>query len=211
MNVSPKAASAVTVFVFLVAAGSLLHGQDPQQSARTVVGKFEVWKNLAVLHDVELLPDGTYKMDDRRGKAIGQGTYTFDARSSKVTWTSGPYKDANYAGILQSEHKIRVSARSYAVNTNVAGSGNNAPALGTYIARDAAIFFTLLPGGKYKTYNLIDQKLFGEGSYTYDPKQRAVTWTSGHNKDRGYYTAFTVEQRIVLDAKDGIRAERVLK
>jgi hypothetical protein len=184
-----------TFFVVLSINAWGSQAQDKQEIPRFLTGKYEVWKNQAVLHDVELLPGGAYKLDDRRGQPLGQGTYNYDAKAGRVIWTSGPYKDSNYTGGFSSEHKIRVSARSYAVNTRPKGSDGSAPALGKYTAREAFIFFTLLPGGKYKTYELIGEKLVGEGEYSFDAMDKAVKWINGPNKERGYYTACTSRRR----------------
>lgn len=197
------------LIAILLAAGGL--SLQAQESVRHV-GKFEAWKNQAVLHDIELFADGSYKMDDRRGKVIGQGTYTYDAKTMKFTWTSGPYRDDKYTGNFQFEHKIRVSNRSYAVNKKITTTDDKTPSLGTYdVAGPPFVYFTLLPDGKYQTFNSIDKKLEGEGQYTFDPREKAVNWESGPNKQRNFYRAFTVEQRIVLDEKSNLRAERILK
>ncbi len=54
-------------------------------------------------------------------------------------------------------------------------------------------YFDLLPAGKYKVYHVSNDKLHGEGEYTFDDKEQKVRWLSGPHQEVGYGGTFKVE------------------
>lgn len=70
------------------------------------------------------------------------------------------------------------------------------PRLGRYnveFRNSFLTYFELLPGGKYKVYNVADSSLLGQGEYSFDAKEKRVRWLSGRHKDVGYGGTFVVE------------------
>lgn len=201
--------------VALLFAGHLglrAEAEDEKSAYSRLVGKYNVWKNQAVLHDLEMLPDGKYTISDRStGKPKGEGGYSFDAKTKKVVFDSGPYQDSAYAGVFEVEHKIRVTKVAYGINDDETTTDDQEPRLGKYTAGGAFVSFDLLPEGKYKAYELPGGKLLGAGEYVFNEKDKTVIWVTGPYKDKWSYHAFSVEYRIELNADENIRAERVVK
>ena len=206
-----KCVFALACVVFLAAGHLGLSAQDEKSGNSRLLGKYVVWQNQAILHDLEMLPDGKYKISDRAGKSKGEGGYRFDAKTKTVVFNTGPYKDSTYTGVFEVEHKIRVTRVAYGINDEEITTDDTEPRLGKYTAGGAFVYFDLLPKGKYKAYELPGGKLQGEGEYTFNEKDRAVKWVTGPYKDKWGYHAFSVEYRIGLNAKEHIRALRVVQ
>lgn len=75
------------------------------------------------LGHIELQAGGKYRIS-RTSKAdyYGEGTYSFDAATSTVTWLSGPCKDAGWSGTFTIEregktHKIRLRPTTISTNS----------------------------------------------------------------------------------------------
>jgi hypothetical protein len=75
------------------------------------------------LGHIEIQEGGKYRISRRSsGDYYGEGTYSFDAASSTVTWLSGPCKDDGWSGTFTIEregktHKIRLKRTTIATNS----------------------------------------------------------------------------------------------
>lgn len=124
---SPAPLRTITFFVTLVAFFSPFLHADTATAPRP--GKYSMLSYGAVgrpplyLGHIELQAGGKYRIS-RTSKAdyFGEGTYSFDAATSTVTWLSGPCKDDGWSGTFTIErdgrtHKIRLRQTTIATNS----------------------------------------------------------------------------------------------
>lgn len=117
-----------------VAAYFLLSGFKPGElrAAESVgprLGKYLIYSYGAVaarplfLGRFELMDGGKYRVSrTSSGDYFGEGNYRFDAASSTVIWTSGPYATSDWGGAFSVEqggerHRIALRARTIATNS----------------------------------------------------------------------------------------------
>lgn len=69
-----------------------------------------------------VLQSGRYTYYNLGKKQIGSGRYSYDAASKTISWTSGPFKDANWNGSFEIDregktHKIRLNGVTIGSNS----------------------------------------------------------------------------------------------
>jgi hypothetical protein len=90
------------------------------------LGKYNIYSYGAVsahplyLGHFELMAGGKYRVSRvSSGGYFGEGTYRFDAATSTVKWTSGPYATPDWGGAFSVEgdrHRIALRSRTIATN-----------------------------------------------------------------------------------------------
>ena len=98
-------------------------GLAPRPGKYNVLSYGAVGRPPLYLGHIELQAGGKYRIS-RTSKAdyFGEGTYSFDAATSTVTWLSGPCKDDGWSGTFTIEregktHKIRLRPTTIATNS----------------------------------------------------------------------------------------------
>jgi hypothetical protein len=68
------------------------------------------------------LNSGAYTYYNAAKKTLGKGTYSYDGKSKKIQWQSGPFRQANWGGAFEIDresktHKIRINTATIGSNS----------------------------------------------------------------------------------------------
>jgi len=104
------------------AAGTVIANAAGPRPGRYRVLSFGASSIPIMLGELELLGGGRYRSTLSGGRAVGEGSYDYDAASGNVRWLSGPYKTDGWGGAFTVErdgktHKIRLRGGTVAVNS----------------------------------------------------------------------------------------------
>lgn len=116
-NAAPAGSSPATL---TAAAAS---SSAPRSGKYNIMSYGAVGKPPLFLGHIDLQDGGKYRISRRSsGEYYGEGTYSFDAATSTVTWLTGPCKDDGWSGTFTIEregktHKIRLKRTTIATNS----------------------------------------------------------------------------------------------
>lgn len=98
-------------------------GAGPRTGKYNIMSYGAVGRPPLFLGHIDMQAGGKYRISRRStGDYYGEGTYSFDAASSTVTWLSGPCKDDAWSGTFTTDrggktHKIRLKSTTIATNS----------------------------------------------------------------------------------------------
>lgn len=110
-------------FVWIAAVASAADAVAPRPGKYNILSYGATGNPPLFLGHIEIQDGGKYRISRRSsGEYYGEGTFSFDAATSTVTWLTGPCKDDGWSGTFTIEregktHKIRLKRTTIATNS----------------------------------------------------------------------------------------------